>query len=75
MYACYRARKLGEPQVEWIYPVYDWSKAQIAASLPPELAALTWSCRRPVVRDGAWAPCGACKACLARRDISLQNPA
>src|ERR671919_1151716 len=22
MYACYRARKLGEPQVEWIFPVF-----------------------------------------------------
>jgi len=39
MYACYRARKLGEPQVEWIYPVYDCTKAQIAEMLPPELAA------------------------------------
>jgi len=75
MYACYRARKLGEPKVEWIYPVYDCTKAQIAEILPPELAALTWSCRRPVARKGGWEPCGACKACLARRDISLQNQA
>jgi len=75
MYACYRARKLGEPKVEWIYPVYDCTKAQIAEMLPPELAALTWSCRRPVARKGGWEPCGACKACLARRDISLQNQA
>ena len=73
MYACYRARKLGEPKVEWIYPVYDCSKAQIAEMLPPELAALTWSCRRPVAKPGGWAPCGACKACLARQDVSLQN--
>lgn len=75
MHACYRARKLGEPQVEWITPVYDCTKSQIAEMLPPELAALTWSCRRPVARGGGWAPCGACKACLARREISLQNPA
>jgi len=75
MYACYRARKLGEPQVEWIYPVYECSKAQIAEMLPAELAALTWSCRRPVARKGGWDPCGACKACLARQNISLQNPA
>jgi len=75
MYACYRARKLGEPQVEWIYPVYDCTKAQIAEMLPPELAALTWSCRRPVARGARWVPCGACKACLARGEVSLQNPA
>src|SRR5687768_508287 len=75
MYACYRARKLGEPKVAWIYPVYECTKSQIAEMLPPELAALTWSCRRPVSRGAGWAPCGACKACLARRDVSLQNSA
>ena len=75
MYACYRARKLGEPDVEWIYPVYECTKSQIAEMLPPELAALTWSCRRPVARGAGWAPCGGCKACLARRDVSLQNSA
>jgi 7-cyano-7-deazaguanine synthase in queuosine biosynthesis len=73
MHACYRARKLGEPKVEWLYPVYDCSKAEIAEMLPPELAALTWSCRRPVARGAGWVPCGACKACLARQDVSLQN--
>ena len=75
MYACYRARKLGEPKVEWLYPVYECTKAEIAAMLPPELAALTWSCRRPVARGAGWVPCGTCKACLARQHVSLQNPA
>ena len=75
MYACYRARKLGEPKVEWLYPVYDCTKAQIAEILPPELMSLTWSCRRPVKKRGDWAPCGACKACLARGEVSPQNPA
>jgi 7-cyano-7-deazaguanine synthase in queuosine biosynthesis len=73
MFECYRARKLGEPAVEWVTPVYDMSKAEIAASLPPELAAMTWSCRRPVPAGAGWRPCGACKACLARQGISLQN--
>ena len=74
MYACYRARKLGEPQVEWLYPVYDCDKAQIAAMLPPELASLTWSCRRPAAKPGGgFRPCGACKACLARAGVSAQN--
>lgn len=77
MYACYRARKLGEPRVEWIFPVYHTPKAELAASLPRELLDLTWSCRRPV--DG-FRPCGACKACKVRQGLHLpaaplHNPA
>lgn len=66
MYACYRARKLGEPEVRWIYPVYDTPKAELARELPPALLDLTWSCRRPVPTAGGWVACGACKACHAR---------
>jgi 7-cyano-7-deazaguanine synthase in queuosine biosynthesis len=69
MYACYRARKLGEPAVEWVYPVYRETKAALAAGLPEALVALTWSCRRPVSIAGKFQPCGACKACLARTTI------
>ena len=70
MYACYRARKLGEPRVDWIYPVFDTPKAELASALPQELLDLTWSCRRPV--DG-YRPCMACKACMARQ--GLRTPA
>jgi 7-cyano-7-deazaguanine synthase in queuosine biosynthesis len=66
MYECYRARKLGEPQVEWIFPVYHAAKAGLAAALPPELLDLTWSCRRPV--EG-FRPCLVCKACKARQGL------
>jgi 7-cyano-7-deazaguanine synthase in queuosine biosynthesis len=66
MYECYRARKLGEPQVEWLFPVYHAAKAELAAALPQELLDLTWSCRRPV--DG-FRPCLRCKACKARQDL------
>jgi 7-cyano-7-deazaguanine synthase in queuosine biosynthesis len=73
MYQCYRARKLGEPEVKWVYPVFDCSKAEIAALIPPEILNLTWSCRRPVVDPaagpGGVRPCGTCKACLARTTI------
>ena len=73
MYACYRARKLGEPSVEWLYPVYRKTKQELAGGLPAELLALTWSCRRPLADpsgDGSgYRPCGACKACLARTTI------
>jgi 7-cyano-7-deazaguanine synthase in queuosine biosynthesis len=73
LYECYRARKLGEPEVQWVYPVYHSTKRELAAGLPRELVELTWSCRRPLRRVGqdgeGWRPCGACKACLARREI------
>jgi hypothetical protein len=71
MYACYRARKLGEPEVRWIFPVYDTPKAGLARELPPELLDLTWSCRRPVRAGGGWRPCGTCKACHARRESGV----
>lgn len=69
LYECYRARKLGEPEVEWIYPVYHATKRELAARLPRALVELTWSCRRPVREAERWLPCGACKACLARQGI------
>jgi 7-cyano-7-deazaguanine synthase in queuosine biosynthesis len=69
LYECYRARKLGEPEVQWIYPVYHATKRELAAALPPELVELTWSCRRPVRAAEGFRPCGACKACLARAGI------
>jgi len=76
MYECYRARKLGEPAVEWIYPVYALSKPQIAALLEPEVRRLTWSCRRPVSTLAGFRVCGTCKPCRARTDISsaLKTP-
>lgn len=69
MYACYRARELGEPGLEWTYPVYRRTKRELAAALPRELLELTWSCRRPVSVPGGFRPCGGCKACLARTTI------
>jgi len=68
LYACYRARKLGEPRVDWIFPVYDTPKARLAAALPHELLDLTWSCRRPI--DG-FRPCMVCKACLVRQGLRI----
>ena len=70
LYDCYRARKLGEPEVQWIYPVYTATKAELAAALPRQLVDLTWSCRRPLREsNGAFRPCGTCKACLARQGV------
>src|SRR5262245_60724220 len=80
MYECYRARKLGEPRVEWGFPLYDQPKSEIAAALPEELLTLTWSCRRPVAFEGGFRPCQACKACRVRQGLRApaaapQNPA
>src|SRR5262245_47388599 len=72
LYACYRARKLGEPHVEWTYPVFDTPKAELAAGLPEGLLNLTWSCRRPV--EGFY-PCGTCKACLVRHGLRVPGAA
>ena len=69
LYECYRARQLGEPEVQWIYPVYHASKRELAAALPRELLDMTWSCRRPVRAGDDFRPCGVCKACLARAGI------
>ena len=66
MYACYRARTLGEPRVEVLFRVIQTPKALLAAALPQDLVDLTWSCRRPV--DG-FRPCMVCKACRAREGL------
>src|SRR5205085_9015140 len=44
LYGRYRARQLGESDVQWIYPVYQSTKADLAARLPRQLVDLTWSC-------------------------------
>ncbi|MCC6209560.1 MAG: hypothetical protein IT513_00815 [Burkholderiales bacterium] len=72
MYACYRERKLGEPVIEWLYPVYELTKAQVAQSLPAELRAVAWSCRRPVPVEGGYRICGECKPCRKRAEVSAQ---
>ena len=72
MYQCYRERKLGVPDVQWIYPVYELSKAQVADSLPPELRAAAWSCRRPVKTGDGYRVCGECKPCRKRAEVAAQ---
>ena len=69
MYECYRARKLGEPEVQWIYPVHGLGKRSLAEALPAELVELTWSCRRPVATPQGFRPCLNCKACNVRQGL------
>ncbi|MDW8470067.1 MAG: hypothetical protein RML56_15005 [Burkholderiales bacterium] len=70
MYEYYRARKLGEPEVEWIYPVYALDKAAVAALLPAELRAFAWSCRRPVTTPDGYRACGECRPCRKRAEVA-----
>jgi 7-cyano-7-deazaguanine synthase in queuosine biosynthesis len=72
MYACYRERKLGVADLQWIYPVYELSKAQVVASLPEGLRAVAWSCRRPVATADGYRICGECKPCRKRAEVSAQ---
>ena len=72
MYECYRARKLGEAKIEWIYPVHSLGKSEITALLPPELIKLTWSCRTPVRTPSGFRVCGTCKACRARAGVPTE---
>ncbi len=69
LYACYRARDVGEPGIEWIYPVYDMTKAEVALRLPPELRPVVWSCRRPVHTPSGYRPCGMCKPCRKQAQL------
>jgi 7-cyano-7-deazaguanine synthase in queuosine biosynthesis len=71
MYEGYRARRLGVPDLQWIYPVHGLGKAELARLLPRELLDLTWSCRRPVRSASGYEACGQCKACRARADAPL----
>lgn len=71
MYECYRARKLGEEEVEWIYPIRPFGKAGIVSLLPPELLEFSWSCRTPIRTFSGFAACGFSKACRVRAGVVL----
>ena len=51
------------------------AKAVVEASIPAELAALTWWCRRPVVSGDGWAVCGECHACRNMAAAGAADPA
>ncbi len=51
------------------YPHSHLTKAEVYKTLPPELAALTWSCRTPRYVRGKPIECGECKTCK----IEMQN--
>lgn len=46
------------------FPLAGLTKEEAYKTLPPELAALTWSCRRPRYVNGKPVECGTCKTCV-----------
>lgn len=69
-HATMQSRRRRHP--DWIRPLARLAaptqperKADIASSVPEELEALSWWCRRPVVASEGWNTCGGCHACTA----------
>lgn len=56
------------------YPHSNLTKEQVYNTLPPDLAALTWSCRTPHYIDGKPIECGRCKTCVLELQ-DIQRPA
>ncbi len=45
------------------FPLSRLTKEEVYATLPTDLAELTWSCRTPVFKNGFIKECGVCKTC------------
>lgn len=65
-----------------LMPFLNFLKFNLYASMPPELAVLTWSCRHPRYdANGQAQRCGHCHACAARERVlneerkRVENPA
>ena len=56
-----------------VYPHADLTKEAVYKTLPPALAALTWSCRTPHYADGKPIECGRCKTCVLELQ-SVERP-
>jgi 7-cyano-7-deazaguanine synthase in queuosine biosynthesis len=46
-----------------VYPVKGQTKQELYDMLPADLRALTWSCRKPVYKEGEPFPCNHCQTC------------
>tara|TARA_R100000951_G_C2568498_1_gene157974 strand:- start:10 stop:705 length:696 start_codon:yes stop_codon:yes gene_type:complete len=62
---------------EWLRPLYGIEKIDVYAAIPPELAKLSWSCRKPVIEEKAEGivstPCGKCHACQAWATLPIKH--
>lgn len=56
----------------WLVPFLNFRKFDLYASIPPELAELTWTCRSPIY-DSSGQPhkCGNCHGCESRARLKI----
>jgi len=55
-----------------MFPLSHLTKEEVYATLPKDLAKLTWSCRTPIYKDGIIKECGVCKTCTIEMKV-LKN--
>lgn len=62
---------------EWLRPLAKVNKLDVYESIPPDLACLTWSCRKPVTKKvvGGYIsiPCGKCHACKSWETLPIKH--
>lgn len=62
---------------EWLRPLAKIKKSDVYASIPPDLAKLTWSCRKPVAKKviggSIFLPCGKCHACASWETLPIKH--
>lgn len=54
----------------YIYPVAHLTKQEIWRMLPPDLRNLSWSCRKPIFKEGKPEACGQCPTCKEMQEIA-----
>jgi 7-cyano-7-deazaguanine synthase in queuosine biosynthesis len=65
--ACYISKSF---KPRWLWPLAHLKKVDVYRALPRELAAMTWSCRRPVAAGGTYRPCGRCHTCRSLQEVA-----
>ena len=63
---------LADRQVDFVFPLVEYDKAQVVKSLPDELLDLVCSCRQPIIlENGDWERCGKCRKCQEYRQLRI----
>jgi 7-cyano-7-deazaguanine synthase in queuosine biosynthesis len=55
------------PEVEFLFPIENMSRKEMAATMPTELLRLTHSCRKP----NGFKNCGRCKTCIELKEAKI----
>lgn len=61
------------PYPKLIFPLQNLTKEQLWKSIPSSIQQMTWSCRRPVWRNGEPHRCGICKTCKERKAYGIDS--